>query len=254
MSKKRYSQELEDADVQEIIPIPGEGDMKNFGGLIPQFEDNYQAIDIELTRKDLEKKASSVIKNVINVYYKFNEDGQEDDEIHQYLEQAKAIESMNLQNLLLQVKTSEHILYSLLGRLNATGSVDNGLYKLITDTQKESIALTMQVSNYVRSLPGYFKQLRFELETNIEMVKVEQTQEMIEQKSDDPDDFIKRPQKGMRNLLRELDAMESEMAKEKETIEDNINLPEKNYQKDEEIIEGLTEEELKRQLLAENEE
>ena len=161
---------------------------------------------------------------------------------------------MNLQNLLLQVKTSEHILYSLLGRLNATGSVDNGLYKLITDTQKESIALTMQVSNYVRSLPGYFKQLRFELETNIEMVKVEQTQEMIEQKSDDPDDFIKRPQKGMRNLLRELDAMESEMTKEKETIEDNINLPEKNYQKDEEIIEGLTEEALKQQLLAENEE
>ena len=72
MSKKRYSQELEDADIQEIIPIPGEGGMKSFGGLIPQFEDNYQAIDIELTRKDLEKKASNVIKNVINVYYKFN--------------------------------------------------------------------------------------------------------------------------------------------------------------------------------------
>lgn len=252
MSKKRYNQELEDADVTEVIPMPGEGDMKSFGGLIPQFDDNYQPMDLEKVRKDIETKASGVVKNVIDVYYKFNQDGAEDDEIHKYLEQAQLIESMNLQNLLLQVKASEHILYSLLGRLNATGSVDNGLYKLITDTQKESIALTMQVSNYVRSLPSYFKQLRFELETNIEMVKVEQTQEMIEQQSDDPDNFIKKPQKGMRNLLRELESMESEMAKEKETVEENLQLPEKNYT--EELAEGITEEELKQQLLADNEE
>lgn len=201
---------------------------KMYGGLIPQFQDNYEALDIQATQVDLQTKADKLVDDIIKVYYKIDEDAPDD--IVTYLKQYQQIETMNLKNLLLQVKASEHVLWSLLNRLNATGSVDNGLYKLITETQEKSIALTMQVSNYVRSLPSYIKQLRFELETNIEMVKVEQTQEMIEQKplDDDPDNFVKRPQKGMRNFLRMVDEMENAMAKEDETVEANINLPNKD--------------------------
>lgn len=208
---------------QDIIPP------QMYGGLIPQFQDNYEALDITKTQEDLQTKANDLVNDIIKVYYKM--DGDETDETITYLRQYAAIETMNLKNLLLQVRASEHVLWSLLNRLNATGSVDNGLYKLITETQEKSIALTMQVSNYVRNLPAYMKQLRFELETNVEMIRVEQTPEMIAQREDedDPDNFVKKPQKGMRNFLKMIDEMENQMKEEKESVEANLDMPSKDY-------------------------
>ena len=62
------------------------------------------------------------------------------------------------------------------------------------------------------------------------MVKVEQTQEMLEMKqdmseTDDPDKFIQRPQKGMRDFLKKLEAAEEEMKQQGEDIDENVELP-----------------------------
>lgn len=228
---------------QDIIPP------QMYGGLIPQFQDNYEALDISKTQEDLQTKANDLVNDIIKVYYKM--DGDESNETITYLKQYAAIETMNLKNLLLQVRASEHVLWSLLNRLNATGSVDNGLYKLITETQEKSIALTMQVSNYVRNLPAYMKQLRFELETNVEMVRVEQTQEMIAQQpdDDDPDNFVRKPQKGMRNFLKMVNEMENQMKAEDETVEDNLEMPSKDY----DIDTDKKDDDLTAELLSENE-
>lgn len=230
---------------QDIIPP------QMYGGLIPQFQDNYEALDIKETQDDLHKKAKDLVSDIIKVYYKV--EGDETDETITYLKQYAAIETMNLKNLLLQVRASEHVLWSLLNRLNATGSVDNGLYKLITETQEKSIALTMQVSNYVRNLPAYMKQLRFELQTNVEMIKVEQTQEMIAQREedDDPDNFVRKPQKGMRNFLKMVDEMENQMKEEKESVEANLDMPNKDYEIS--SFENKDEDDLTAELLSENE-
>lgn len=256
MAKKHFDQ-TNDFAYEEVIPENGEGAInpKMFGGLIPQFVDNYEPMDLVQIREDLGDKTKKLIDDIIKVYYKMDDSGNPD--IKTYLEQASKIETMTLQSLLFQVKSSEHVLYSLMNRLNATGSVDNSLYKLISETQEKSLSLTMQVSNYFRSLPSYFKQLRFELETNIDMVTVMPTQEMIEQQNDgdDPDNFVKKPQRGMRNLLRNIEEMENQMMADGETITENIDLPNKDYKiKEVEIVDGVSEDELKRQLLADNEE
>lgn len=237
MAKHNKDTEFDDFTDAEMvddvgIPTPKQGgglqqDPFLMGGIVPKFDDNYSPIDIENTGKDLKKKAQDLVCNICDIYYKMDETS-EDDPIGKYLEGLKKVEIMNLENLLLQVKASEHMLYSLLGRLNATGSIDNTLYKLISETQEKSIELTLQVSNYVRSLPTYFKQLRFELSTNVDMVKVEQTQEMLELKQDtedDPDNFVKKPQKGMRAFLKQIEEAEQEMKKQNETIEENDELP-----------------------------
>lgn len=238
MRKKNYDDTYEEIDSNDrydnnvSITPQQNGLMQDpflMGGIMPKFDDNYSPISIEETRNDLSIKAKNLVDNICEIYYKLDINEEEKDPTLQYLEGLKKVEIMNLENLLLQVKASEHMLYSLLGRLNATGSIDNGLYRLISETQQKSIDLTLQVSNYVRSLPTYFKQLRFELSTNVDMVKVEQTQEMLEMKQDtedDPDKFIQKPQKGMRALLKQLEEAEEEMKGQNETVEDNDALPE----------------------------
>ena len=266
MVKKHKDTDFDDFDDAEMIEdagIPAPKQQAGFpqqdpfmmGGIVPKFDDNYSPIDIENTGKDLKKKAQDLVVNICDIYYKLD-DSNEDDPTAKYLEGLKKVEIMNLENLLLQVKASEHMLYSLLGRLNATGSIDNSLYKLISETQEKSIDLTLQVSNYIRSLPTYFKQLRFELSTNVEMVKVEQTQEMLELKQDtedDPDKFIQKPQKGMRAFLKQVEEAEEEMKKQNETVEDNDELPQQpnilETRKDEPKLDDV-----KARLLEENEE
>lgn len=232
MARKSLDDELPIDDAEMLDYPQSTGNSTNafmMGGIVPKFDDNYTPINIEETGLDLKKKAQDLISNICDIYYKIDEDDP-DSPIGKYLEGLKKVEIMNLENLLLQVRASEHMLYSLLGRLNATGSIDNSLYKLISETQEKSIDLTLQVSNYIRGLPTYFKQLRFELNTNIEMVKVEQTQEMLEMKqdmseTDDPDKFIQRPQKGMRDFLKKLEAAEEEMKQQGEDIDENAELP-----------------------------
>lgn len=267
MSKQNKDIDFEDFSDAEMIDdagIPAPKSNSNvtqqdpfmMGGIVPKFDDNYSPIDIENTGKDLKKKAQDLVVNICNIYYKMDESSDEDDPTRKYLEGLKKVEIMNLENLLLQVRASEHMLYSLLGRLNATGSIDNSLYKLISETQEKSIELTLQVSNYVRSLPTYFKQLRFELSTNVDMVKVEQTQEMLELKQDtedDPDKFIQKPQKGMRAFLKQIEEAEEEMKKQNETVEDNDELPQQpkilETPKDEPKVDDI-----KARLMEENEE
>ena len=195
MNDKEYY--IEDIS-QSVVGVP---DTNGYAGLIPQFDDGYKPMNIDETQLELNKKASDLVSDVINVYYKIDDN---DSDIVNYLKGYSQIETMTLQNLLLQVKASEHVLMSLLARLNATGSVDNGLYKLINETQERCISLTLQVSSYVRSLPTYFKQLRFELETNIDMIHVSQSQEMLDQhEPENDDDFVKKPQKGMRSFRKQ---------------------------------------------------
>lgn len=226
MKRKDYD-DYEDAEIMNTNDAFPQKEPMMFGGIMPKFDDNYAPIDIVNTQNDIKNKSQELVNNICEIYYKLDES--QDEATTRYLEGLKKVEVMNLENLLLQVKASEHMLYSLLGRLNATGSIDNGLYKLISETQQKSIELTLQVSQYVRSLPTYFKQLRFELSTNVEMVKVEQTQEMLELKQDtekdDSDNFVKRPQKGMRGFLKQLEEAEKSMKEQNETIDDNINLP-----------------------------
>lgn len=232
-------------DISDAV-IHTSKDASGYPGIMPQFDDGYKPINIDATQIELQNKAQSLVDDVIKVYYKIDDN---DSDIVNYLKGYSQVETMTVQNLLLQVKASEHVLLSLIARLNATGSVDNGLYKLINETQEKCLSLTLQVSSYIRSLPTYFKQLRFELETNVEMIHVSETQELMDQRADgsSDDDFVKKPQKGMRSFLKEIEALEKTMEDEGEDIVLSSELP----SKDDNPIDDEAER-LRQQLIDEN--
>ena len=233
-------------DISDAV-IHTDKDASGYPGIMPQFDDGYKPINIDATQIELQNKAQSLVDDVIRVYYKIDNN---DSDIVNYLRGYSQVETMTIQNLLLQVKASEHVLLSLIARLNATGSVDNGLYKLINETQEKCLSLTLQVSSYIRSLPTYFKQLRFELETNVEMIHVSETQELMDQRSDgsSDDDFVKKPQKGMRSFLKEIEALEKTMEDEGEDIVLSSELPSKD---DDNPVDDEAEK-LRQQLIDEN--
>jgi hypothetical protein len=59
--------------------------------------------------------------------------------------------------MLKQVKYSEHMLDSLMNRLDNGGFVDKDLYDQIKDMQHHVIKINLEVSKYTRLLPEFFK-------------------------------------------------------------------------------------------------
>ena len=225
---------MSDDNVEVLYDEPSNGDgyknnntplsVSDFGALIPKTDIQYTPIELKTVQLDLSIKAEKLIEKVIDVYYKSDESSPE---INSYLQALKTSEATSYKQLLFQTKAMEHMVQSLLERLNSAGSMDNGLYKLLLEVIRESSILTMQVSNYVRNLPQTFKTLKYELETNIDMVHVEKTDEMFaEEVNENPDDFIKKPQRGMREMLKLAEeAMIENHEKNSEALNDNSNIP-----------------------------
>lgn len=196
----------------------------DFGAIIPNTKIDYTPIEISEVNNDLSTRSTELINKLVDVYYDKNNTS---DEVKAYIERIKQSESNSYKQLLFQTRATEHMIQSLLERLNSTGSTDNSLYKLLMEIIREANVLTMQVSNYVRNLPQTFKTMKYELETSIDMVHIDKSDEMIAEEANlDPDDFIKRPQRGMRELLKIAEEMKDLNHEEnKDALEDDSNIP-----------------------------
>lgn len=198
--------------------------LEQFGAIIPKSDIDYTPIELATVQEDLAKKSNDLINKLVDVYYHTDETTEE---IQKYVEQIKVSEANSYKNLLFQTRATEHMIQSLLERLNSSGSMDNSLYKLLMEIIRESNVLTMQVSNYVRNLPQTFKTLKYELETQFDMVHIDKTDEMISEDADEnPEDFIKRPQRGMREMLKMAEEMMEENHEDNaEILADDSNIP-----------------------------
>lgn len=116
--------------------------------------DAYQKIDVASTKTKLASDAKSFIRQLCDVYL-------QTDKIQrpEYVDSIAKIETLTLTQLLGQVKYAEHALDSLIRQLDAGGFMDAATYDMIMRMQKNAIEITMQVSNFVRNLPEYFKHL-----------------------------------------------------------------------------------------------
>lgn len=137
------------------------------GGGMEMFE-NYKKIDVQATKEKLKTDATNFIKQLCDVYL-------QTDKIQrpEYVESIAKIETLTLTQLIGQVKYAEHVLDSLIRQLDAGGFTDASTYDMIMKMQNNSISITMQVSNFVRNLPEYFKHLEEDITKyqSIDMVR-----------------------------------------------------------------------------------
>lgn len=193
----------------------------SYGGAPQIFDPTYQPIDVEQVNSELHEKSKSVVTEIINVYFQAGEI-----EKPKYVETLQQIESMNLENMLVQVKYAGHMIQSLMRRLNEAGTLDSQLFRLIMDAQNHALQLTMTVANYVRNLPQYFKGLKFELLPQIPSIipgdPMEQGQLGTDAMNIEDEGFINRPQMGTRDLIRCIELAEKQ-AKEHEKMTNEID-------------------------------
>jgi len=118
-----------------------------------QFE-NYKNLEVDNAKLILKKDAKTFVKRLCDLYL-------QTDQIQrpEYVESIEKLETMTLASLLAQVKYAEHSLESLMRQLDSGGFQDQSVYKMIMEMQSNSINITMQVSQYIRTLPEYFKNL-----------------------------------------------------------------------------------------------
>lgn len=192
------------------------------GGAIGMYDPSYKPIEIDSITEELTAQSKTVISEIVEVYFKAGEI-----ERPAYIDTLEKVEAMNLESMLVQVKYADHMIQSLMRRLNETGTLDNQLFRLIMDAQNHALQLTMNVANYVRNLPQYFKGLKFELSPEIPSLlpgNFDEQQQIgnIEDPTQD-DGFINRPQMGTKDLLRCIEnAQEQAAQRSKELDEQEI--------------------------------
>lgn len=135
------------------------------GGDMAQFE-TYEQFDVNKRSIEFVNDAKNIIIAICNAAIQIPEEILQTDEgvkINAYLTQLSKVEASNLSILMKQVRIAEHILDSLIRRLDAGGHTSNDIYGIIIQQQKSVFELTMNFSKYARSLPEYFAFVRNDL-------------------------------------------------------------------------------------------
>ena len=137
------------------------------GGSMAEFE-NYQKFDVITKTAELSNKAKSIIDGIANAYLSLPDpidDNQKDayDKANKLIENIKYIESSNLALMIEQVQIAKHLMHTMIERLDAGGYVNDSLFSMIQEQQKQVMSILLQFSKYARSLPDYFEITRSEL-------------------------------------------------------------------------------------------
>jgi hypothetical protein len=207
MSKKHFEQDdIYDAtDYTEDLPT------FTSASLI-QPKEFYDELGVDKVSKDIKDNAKQLVKQLSSLYLKVN-DEESNEERKEIRNAFSTIEEMSLGTLLKQLRYSEHMVDALMKRLDGAGFVDTAMFKMIMEVQNNTMNITMQVANYVRNLPSYFKQLDVELNTSAQLIDVDVSpncQNLLgaRQITNDieDDDFIKQPQMGSKDLILSLEA------------------------------------------------
>lgn len=197
--------------------------------------ESYKSIDItekeSLIRADVAKFITGIVKlyhkvekRVDDFYISESEKTESESELDHVIESVAKLESLNLVSLLKQVKWADHLVDTLMRRLEAGGNMDMDLIDAIMKAQQSSMNITLTISSYIRNIPTYIKHLKADLtengENNFDMPLmignnngVLELSENVDSEVIDSDFAITQPQRGMKDMLkriREAKKMESE--------------------------------------------
>lgn len=174
----------------------------------------YSKLEVSKEIIKVREQSKTLIESVYKLY--MNSDIANDDE-GKLAKAIQTVEVNNLRNLLLQVTYSEHIVNTMMLQLEQLQQLDSDFLQNLIAAQNNVINVTLTVSNYVRNLPIYFKQLQIEISspTNI-LAEIGGNGPISDMNLiENEDDFIKIPQRGMRELLKKVEEFEK-MSKEEQ--------------------------------------
>lgn len=135
-----------------------------------QFE-TYENFDIEIKNADIKSKAEKLVNSICSTYFSVIEDLEDIDEndaknierIKNQLNGLKLSEISVVTQLTKQISVAEHLLDTLLRRLDSGGFTDPTIYENIREQQKSLNFFAIEFSKYVRGLPDYFDSLRTDM-------------------------------------------------------------------------------------------
>lgn len=139
----------------------------DFSSGMQQFE-SYESYEVNEKNDSLKKQAEKVINNICDAYLSLPETDDEEDDPHlkklrDYIKSIKEVETSNFLIIAKQVKIAEHILDTLIRRLDSGGYVDELIYQNIREQRKDLMDTVLQFSKYARNLPDYFSIVRSEV-------------------------------------------------------------------------------------------
>lgn len=130
-------------------------DDENFEGFSSDAMDQYSQYDkveVNIVTVDLTAKAKSLIDGVARIY---TSTGLSIDD--EFVNSIKSVETDALVSMLKQVKYAEHMLDTLMKRLDNGGYVDKEIYDQIKSMQHHVIEMNLEVTKYTRLIPEFFK-------------------------------------------------------------------------------------------------
>lgn len=213
---------------------------------------SYVPINVSEAETAIQTSATKFVAGIVKLYHKAQKSEDKDsyfdtesaeqagssEEMSELIESISSIEAVNLSMLLKQVKWADHLVVTLMRRLEAGGSMDTELIEKIISAQQSAMNLTLTISNYTRTLPQYFKSLKTELEDGLVpeqnsmlslhepdggMLMIEaQAQNQEPLRSQEDSEFnIRVPQKGMRDLLKNVMKARAEVKAEEDSANDS---------------------------------
>jgi hypothetical protein len=127
------------------------------GGAMAQFDD-YRKFDVDAKGEKVLASVKKLIVSLVKLHV--DTDKLTDDD---YIKAVAEVEQQNLLVLCKQVYYAEHVVDTLIRRLDSGGFVDPELYDQIRQMQMSVIKVTLEVSRYTRQLPEYFKFVNTEI-------------------------------------------------------------------------------------------
>lgn len=127
------------------------------GGAMAQFDD-YKKFDVDAKGEKVLASVKKLIVSLVKLHV--DTDKLTDDD---YIKAVAEVEQQNLLVLCKQVYYAEHVVDTLIRRLDSGGFVDPELYDQIRQMQMSVIKVTLEVSRYTRQLPEYFKFVNTEI-------------------------------------------------------------------------------------------
>lgn len=222
MKNKKNTGKKYDFEDEEYGDEFSPGSKDEQASLLEQFS-TYQEIKVSQTTEDVLVNAQKLISGLSKVY--LNHKIIDDD----YRNSIGAIELDNLAILMKQTKYAEHMVDTLMRRLDNGGYADKGIFLEVRKLQDHLLYITKEVSVHIRQLPEYFKFIESDSKTsetnenvfsnNVIEATIEQHKELPNH-TDDLFDFMGTPQRGTRDLMLTLTDSFSEIDNKLENMPD----------------------------------
>lgn len=143
-AKANTAANISNPNDDDFDELTGAGDLHQF--------DDYKKFEVDTKGEMIKQSVKKLIVSLAKVYLDEDKITNED-----YVKALASLEEQNLLVMCKQVYYAEHVVDTLIRRLDGGGFVDPDLYDQIRKMQASVIQITLEVSRYTRNLPEYFR-------------------------------------------------------------------------------------------------